>query len=142
MQERAREIEDGPARSDDHDHEDERRLGEVAALQIVEGMARAAVGHQEHEQHDGPEAEHHLDFAQQVPEPGMVGLGMGQRLEVMCAEGMQECDREDRDGGYLDHSRSSGGHAILAVAGQGWPAPAGRGNSGRLRMERCRSART
>ena len=42
---------------------------------------------------------------------------MGERLEVMCAERVQECDREDRDGGNLDESR--GGHAILVVAVQG-----------------------
>ena len=70
----------------------------------------------------------------------MGGLGVGQRLEVVCAEGVQERDREDRDGGNLDHSR--GGHAILAVAGPGWAGQGSHGNSGRLRMWWCRSART
>ena len=107
MQQRTGQIDDRPAGGDHHDHEDERGLGEVAAFQIVQGMTCAAVRHQEDQQHGSPEAEHDLDLAQQVPEPRMVGLGMGQRLEVVCAEGVQERDREDRDGGNLDHSRGS-----------------------------------
>ena len=79
VQQRTGEIDDRPAGGDHHDHEHECGLGEVAAFQIVQGMARAAVRHQEHQQHHGPEAEYDLDLAQQVPQSRMVGLGMGQR---------------------------------------------------------------
>jgi hypothetical protein len=102
-------VDDRSAGGDHHDHEHECRLGKVAAFQIMQGSVRTAVSHQDHQQHRRPEAEHHFYFAQQVPESCMVGLGMGQRLEVVCAEGVQKRDREDRDGSNLNHSR--GGHS-------------------------------
>ena len=62
---------DRPRGGHDHHHEDEQRLGVVARLRIGERLRAAGHRHHREDQHDGPEAEHDLDLAEQVEQPGM-----------------------------------------------------------------------
>ena len=74
LQDRPGKVEDRPARGDDHDDEDEGRFGEAAALQVGERVLGADLDRDQHQQHHRPEAEHDLDLAEQMPEPGVLGL--------------------------------------------------------------------
>ena len=55
-----------------------------------------AAGHQRHrdDQHDGPEAEHDLDLAQQVEQAGVARMAVRQALERLGGEGVQQGDGE------------------------------------------------
>ena len=48
-------------------------------------------------QHDGPEAEHDLDLAQQVEQPGVAREAVRQPLELLGGEGVDQREPEDSD---------------------------------------------
>jgi hypothetical protein len=83
-------LQDRPAGGDHHDHEDEQRFGEVAPLHVIHRGGLPAQPEQRGEQHEGPEAEDHLDLAEQVPQPGMAWLAVGQAGEQAGGEGVQD----------------------------------------------------
>ena len=56
------------------------------------------------QQHHRPEAEHDLDLAEQMPEPGMLRMQFREMLEVMRGKGVQHRDGEDHGCGDLDES--------------------------------------
>ena len=105
-----RELHDGPARRDDHDHEDEHRLDEVRPVQVGRGRAPAVGERHEHQQHERPEAEHGLDFAQQVPQARVRSARVREMLEVARREGVQDRQREQRGADDLEQA-DVGGHA-------------------------------
>lgn len=78
-----------------HDGEHEQRLGEVARLKVLQRVGLAGQGEHGHSQHHGPKPKHHLDFAQQVPHPGVARMLVGELLEVFGAEGVQYCQRKN-----------------------------------------------
>ena len=74
-------VEHRPRRGDHHDHEHEQRLGVLAGLGVLDRHAPAGDrGHRRH-QHHGPEAEHHLDLAEQVEQAGVARMAVRQALE-------------------------------------------------------------
>jgi hypothetical protein len=91
-------IENGAAGSDDHDHEDEHRLREIAVLHVVDRIRLAGQDNQGDDQDKGPEPEHHLDLGEQVPQAGMPGLDMGQASKPLGRESVQHSQRK-YDGG-------------------------------------------
>ena len=90
----------------DHDHEYEHRLDETLAVQVG-GRSVPAVGERhEHEQYEGPEAEHGFDFSQQVPQARVRSPRVREMLEVACREGVhdrqrEQCDCDDFEGAGL-----------------------------------------
>jgi hypothetical protein len=92
-----------------HDHEHEQGFGVVARLRIVDrGRAAFDQCHRQH-QHEGPEAEHDLDLAQQVEQPRMARMAVRQHLEQMGGEGVQQGEGEQDQADGL-HGR---GHVVV-----------------------------
>jgi hypothetical protein len=87
---------DRPRRGHDHHHEDEQRLGVVARLGIGERIPAPGHHHHRQHQHDAPEAEHDLDLAEQVKEPGVAREAARQPHELLDAEGVRESEKEGR----------------------------------------------
>jgi len=89
----------------------------VARLGIVD-RRRAALdqGHEGH-QHEGPEAEHDLDFAQQVEQSGVARMAVRQHFEHVGGEGVQQGhDEQDQADGL--HGRGHRGTPVKhSVAG-------------------------
>ena len=80
-------VQHRPGGGDDHHHEHEQRLGVLARLGILDApsLPPAMRGDGEH-QHDGPEAEDDLDFAEQVEQAGMARVAPGQPLDGLAAK--------------------------------------------------------
>ena len=124
---------DRAAAGDHHDREDEHRLGEVARVEVV--RRRVAPGHQHHreDEHHGPEAEHDLHLAQQVPDAGVVGAPVRQALEELGRERVHQRDGEERRADGLDErrGRDHGRPSARRARGRARPARrAGRGACG------------
>ena len=86
----------------DHDHEDEQRLGVVARFSVLQGL-RAAHGQRHgHDEHHGPEAKDHLDFAQQVKQPGVAWVAVREPLEEFDGKGVQQRHAKKGSGNPLD----------------------------------------
>jgi hypothetical protein len=79
-------VQDGPRAGDDHDGEDEHGFGEVARLDVVDGRGGTQQGEHGDHQHHGPEAEHHLDLAQQVPQAACRGPAWARRSKNLVAK--------------------------------------------------------
>jgi len=60
-----------------------------AVLLATPGAAALAQG-QQADQHDGPEAKHHLDLAEQVEQARMARKTVGKALELLGAEGVEQ----------------------------------------------------
>ena len=82
---------DGPRRGQRHDHDDEHRLGVVdRVVEVVRGGVHPRCAVDGHHQHDGPEAEDHLDLAEKVQQLGRharlraQALGAGARSSCRC----------------------------------------------------------
>ncbi len=109
-------LHDRSAGGDHHDDEHEHRFDELARVEVI-GRGGPAVGddHETEQQHR-PQTEHGLHFAEQVPEPRVGRLRVGQVLEVAGRERVQhreaeqECgdDLHRRNGQSCDHDRPPG----------------------------------
>lgn len=87
---------------DHHHHEDEQRFGIVPRFDVADrAPAPGQQGHGEH-QHEGPEAEHDFDFAQQVEEAGVARVALGQGVKQLGGKGMDEGDGEQDGADELD----------------------------------------
>src|SRR5690606_10874824 len=88
-----------PACGDDHDNEDESRLSEVAAFEVVHRGVRAKLECHEHQEHHGPKAEDCFHFAEQMPQACVSRLYPGQMLEIGRRERVYHRQREN-DGSH------------------------------------------
>ena len=114
MHDRDHAVHDRAAGRNHHDHEHEHRFGEIACLDVALGFF--APGQQEQHGHEdeGPEAEHHLHFRQQMPEARMAGLHVGQMREKFGREGVDYGDAENygSDDFWEERGRRHGGELV------------------------------
>jgi hypothetical protein len=121
---RAGGVQDGPRAGDDHDREDEHGLGEVARLDVVDGRGPNPQGKHEHHQHHGPEAEHHFHSRPAGARCPRGGAGVGQALEELGGEGVQDGDGEERCADDLDQGGFVHGRVCAAKAARPLHQPA------------------
>ncbi len=94
LQYHLRRLQDRACGRDHHDDEHEDRFGEVAGIDVLQRHTGAIDGKHQHDQQHGPEAKHHLDLAQPMPQPGMRRIAVRQALEVADAKGVQNGQRK------------------------------------------------
>jgi hypothetical protein len=74
-------AQDRSCAGDDHDRKDEHRLGEIARVEVGDRARRAVRGEHRGDEHERPQPEHHLDFAEEMPQSRMIRLRMRETLE-------------------------------------------------------------
>ena len=83
-------LQDRTGARNNHDGEDEHRLREIAGFNVMRRRLCAINGKHRHDQDQRPETEHHLDFPEQMPDPGMGWPGARQPLEKLGGKCVQD----------------------------------------------------
>ena len=83
-------MQNGLAGGHHHDGEDEHRLGEITLVQVVNRRVLSENDAHDDDQYHRPDAEHHLHFAEQMENAGMLGVPMRQPGEIARRKRMQD----------------------------------------------------
>ena len=90
-----------PRSRNHHHHKDEQRFGVVARLRISQRTGPAACQSHCEDEHDGPEPEDDLDLAGEVEQTCVLGVALGEALELFGSEGVDKRHSEDDGRGDL-----------------------------------------